>query len=144
MEIFLKKEIKFQWNEECQEGLDNWKYKLVTTPILIFSYWKKEFHVHVHVSSIDLGIVLAHPVEGYIYQPISFARKNFSTIKQNYAMTKCEGLPMVYELQKSRHYLLGSHFKMYIENYTLIHLINKPLLGGENMQMAIIFSRISI
>jgi hypothetical protein len=37
---------------------------------------------------------------------------------------------MVYSLQKFRHYLLGSHFKLYIDHSTLIYLVNKSVLGG--------------
>jgi hypothetical protein len=40
-------------------SLDTLNRKLVTTSILIFPYWKNEFHFQVDVSSIDLGIVLA-------------------------------------------------------------------------------------
>ena len=36
MEKLLKKEAKFQWNEDCQKGLDTLKQKLVTAPILVF------------------------------------------------------------------------------------------------------------
>jgi hypothetical protein len=61
MEKFLKKENMFQWSEECQEGLDTLKQKLVTVSILIFPNWKKEFQVHMDVSSITLGVVLDQP-----------------------------------------------------------------------------------
>jgi len=37
---------------------------------------------------------------------------------------------MVYALQKFRHYLLGSHFKMYTDHSALKYLVNKPVLGG--------------
>jgi hypothetical protein len=46
-------------------------------------------------------------------------------------MTKREGLEMVYALQKFKHYLLGSHFKMYTDHSVLRYLVNKPVLGGE-------------
>ena len=36
MEKLLKKDIKFLWNEECQQSLYTLKEKLVTTPIFIF------------------------------------------------------------------------------------------------------------
>jgi hypothetical protein len=61
MEKLLKKEAKFQWNEDCRKGLDTLKKKLVSAPILIFPYWKKEFQVHVDASSIALGTVLSQP-----------------------------------------------------------------------------------
>jgi len=37
---------------------------------------------------------------------------------------------MVHELQKFRHYLLGSYFKMFIDHSYLKYLINKLVLGG--------------
>jgi hypothetical protein len=88
MEKLLKKEAKFQWNEDCQKGLDTLKKKLVTAPILIFPYWKKEFHVHVDASSIDLGAVLSHPGEGELDHPIAFARRKLSTTEKNYTTTE--------------------------------------------------------
>jgi hypothetical protein len=88
MEKLLKKEAKFQWNEDCQKGLDTLNKKLVTTPILIFPYWKKEFHVHVDVSSIALGTVLSQPGEGDIDHPISFASRKLSITEKNYTTTE--------------------------------------------------------
>jgi hypothetical protein len=34
---------------------------------------------------------------------------------------------MVYALQKFRHYLLGNHFKMFIDHSALKYLVNKPV-----------------
>jgi hypothetical protein len=42
-------------------SFDTLKQKMVTAPILVFPYWSKEFHVHVDVSSISLGAMLAQP-----------------------------------------------------------------------------------
>ena len=55
----MKKDIKFQWNDQCQESLDVLKNNMVTTPILVFLEWKKEINVHVDASFVALGIVLA-------------------------------------------------------------------------------------
>jgi hypothetical protein len=129
LENLLKKEVKFQWNEECQKSLDTLKQKLVTASILIFPDWK-EFHVHVDVSSVALGVVIAQPGEGYLDHSIAFASRKLSTTKHNYTTTEREGLAMVYALQKFRHYLLGSHFKMYTDHSALRYLVNKPVLGG--------------
>jgi hypothetical protein len=41
MEKLLKKDIKYQWNEECQQSLDILKEKMVTAPILVFPDWLK-------------------------------------------------------------------------------------------------------
>ena len=115
MEKKLKKDIKFEWTPECQESLDILKEKMVTAPILVFPDWSKDFHVHVDASSIALGIVLAQ-LEGNIDHPIAFAGRKLSTAEKNYTTTEREGLAMVYALQKFRHYLLGSHFKMFTDH----------------------------
>jgi len=135
----LKKEVKFQWNEHCQQSLHTLKQKLVIAPILVFLDWKKDFHVHVDESSIMLGIVLAHLGEGYLDNPISFSSRRLSTTENNYTTIEREGLAMVYALQKFRNYLLGSHFNMYTNHYALRYLINNPMLEEENMQMVVIF-----
>jgi hypothetical protein len=103
---------------------------MVTTPILSFPDWTKEFHVHVDASSIALGEVLAQPGEGDIDHPIHFASRKLSESEQNYNTTKMEGLAMVYALQKFRHYLLGQHFKMFTDHSALKYLVNKLVFGG--------------
>jgi hypothetical protein len=54
---------------------------------------------------------------------LSIAENNYTTIER-------EGLAMVYALQKFRHYLLKSHFKLYTNHSALRSLMNKPVLGG--------------
>lgn len=46
---------------------------------------------------------------------------------------------MVYTLQKFRHYLLGEHFKMYTDHFTLKHLVNKPMLRGKISKWLLLF-----
>jgi hypothetical protein len=103
---------------------------MVTAPILGFPDWTKEFHVHVDASSIALGAVLAQPGGGYIDHLLSFASRKLSIAEINYTTTELEGLAMVYALYKFHHYLLGGHFKMFIDHSTLKYLVKKPMLGG--------------
>ena len=97
---------------------------------LVFPYWKKDFHVHVDVTSIVLNMVLTQTCEGSINHPISFAIKKLLTAEKNCTTKKWEDLPMVYALHKFIHYLLGGHFKMYTDHSALKYLVNKLVLGG--------------
>jgi hypothetical protein len=115
---------------------------MVIVSILVFPDWRKEFHVHVDASSIALGVVLAQLGEGEINHPLDFSSRKLSTTEINYTTTMREGLAMVYVLQKFCHYLLGGHFKMFTDHSALKYLVNKPVLGGENMHMASVVSRI--
>jgi hypothetical protein len=103
---------------------------MATVPILVFPNWTKEFHVHVDASSIALGVVLAQPNKGDIDHPLAFSSRKLSTTDINYTTIKREGLAMVYALQIFCHYLLGGHFKMFIDHSTLKYLVNKLVLGG--------------
>jgi len=58
MEKLLKKDATFCWNDECKKSMDILKENMVTTLILVFLDRKKEFHVHVDMSCIALGVVL--------------------------------------------------------------------------------------
>ena len=108
-------------------------------PILVFPDWNKEFHVHVNTSSIVMGVVLMQPGEGNMDHPIAYASRKLSFAKRNYTMTKREVLALVYALQKFRHYLLGRHFKMFIDHSALQYLVNKPVLGGKIYQRLLLF-----
>jgi hypothetical protein len=93
----------------------------------------------VDASSIALGAVLAQPGEGELDHRLCFASRKLSTAEKNYTMTEREGLEMVYALQKFRHYLLGSHFKMYTDHSALRYLVNKPVLGGRICRWLLLF-----
>jgi hypothetical protein len=112
---------------------------MVTAPILVFPDWSKEFHVHVDASSIALGVVLAQPGVGDIDHPLSFSRRKLLTAKINYTTTEREGLAMVYALQKFHHYLLGGHFKMFIDHSTLKYLVKRIVLGGRICKWLLLF-----
>jgi hypothetical protein len=46
---------------------------------------------------------------------------------------------MAYALHKFRHYLLGKHFKMFINHSTLRYLVKKPVLGGRIYRWMFLF-----
>jgi hypothetical protein len=119
--------------------LDTLKEKMVTTPILVFPYCEKTFHLHVDASSITLGAILENPGTGELDHPTEFSRKKLSESEQNYNTTEREGLAMVYALQKFRHYLLGKHLKMFTYHSALKYLVNKPVLGGRICRWLLLF-----
>jgi hypothetical protein len=139
MKKFLRKNNKFQWNEDFQRGLDTLKEKMVTTPILVFQDWEKTFHVHVDASTIAIGSTMAHPGAGELDHPIAFARRKFSESEHNYNTIEREGLAMVYALHKFRHYSLGKHFNMFTNHSALIYLVNKLVLGGRICILLLLF-----
>lgn len=60
-------------------------------------------------------------------------------MENNYSTTEREGLAMVYVLQKFRHYLLGTQFKMYIYHSMLKYLVKKLVFGGTIYRWLLLF-----
>ena len=83
MEKLLRKDIKYQWNDECQHGLDTLKENMVTAPILVFPDWENTFHVHVDTSTITLGAILAHLGAGNLDHPVAFMSRKLSESEHN-------------------------------------------------------------
>ena len=61
MEKFLKKDVSFFWDDECQKSFELLKENMVSAPILIFPDWEKVFHIHVNASGIALMDILTQP-----------------------------------------------------------------------------------
>jgi hypothetical protein len=78
MEKMLRKDTKFQWNDECQHGLDTLKENMVTVLILVFPDWERTFDVHVDTSMIALGAILVQPGARDLSHSISFASRKLS------------------------------------------------------------------
>jgi hypothetical protein len=112
---------------------------MVTTPILVFPYWENTFHVHVDVSSIALGDILAQPRARDLGHTIAFASRKLSDSKKNYNTTERDGLEMMYALQKFRHYLLGKHFKMLTYHSSIKYIVKNPVLRERIYRWLLLF-----
>jgi hypothetical protein len=119
--------------------LDTLKEKMVTSPILVFPYWEKSFHVHVDASTIALGDILVQLGARDLDHPIAFASRKLSDSEHKYNTIEREGLAMMYALQNFRHYLLGKHFNMFTDHSALNYLVNKPMLGGRICRWLLMF-----
>ena len=54
---------------------------MVSTAILVFLDWNKEFHMHVDSSSIALGVMLASLGEGDLDHLIAYASRKLSFVE---------------------------------------------------------------
>jgi hypothetical protein len=143
LENLLKKAEMFQWTPECDKSFETLKEKIITTLILIFPNQENEFHIHVDALGIFLGAILTQPGDGAMDHPIYFVSRKLSQEKHNYTTTEREGLAMIYDLQKFRHYLLGSHFKFFTDHSALKYLVNKPMLEGTICRWLLLFQEFS-
>ena len=58
MTELLKKEVKFVWDDKCEEAFQTLKARLTTAPVLAISDSTKSFDVYCDASGMGLGCVL--------------------------------------------------------------------------------------
>ena len=92
---------------------------MVSSPIMVFFDWRKEFCMHFYASYIMLGVLLAQLGEGYVDHPIAFASRKLSATEKNYTTSGREGISMVYSLHNCYHYLLGGTFQDVYEPFCI-------------------------
>ncbi len=79
-------------------------------PILIAPRWDLEFHVHIDVSNLMVGVMLAQNPIRKCNQFIAYMFQLLNNVKKNYTTIEREALAMVYALHKYCHYLFGNKF----------------------------------
>ncbi len=79
-----RKTKTFLWMEECQKAQELIKHKYIEAPILISPNWQVEFHVHINVSLLIVGVMLFQNVIRKSDQPIVYACRLLNITKQNY------------------------------------------------------------
>jgi hypothetical protein len=70
-----KKVIKFEWTQECQDGLNVLKEKVISFPCLLPPNWHKPFHVYCDALEVAIDSALCQLDENGKYHPIAFANK---------------------------------------------------------------------
>lgn len=80
---------------------------LTTAPIMIAPNWDLPFELMCDASDFALGVVLGQRFECW-FQPIYYARKTLSLVRENYTTTEKELLVVVYAFDKFCPYLILS------------------------------------
>jgi hypothetical protein len=90
-----KKDKIWDWNQQCQESLEDLKNKLCNTPVLAYPDFKLPFILTTDASSVGLGAVLSQ-VQGGIERPNSFASGQFNKAEISYAASELEALTVIW------------------------------------------------
>ena len=111
MTKLLKKDTKFNWTEECEASFQELKKRLVTAPVLILPYIRKDFQVYCDASHQGLGDVLMQ--EGRV---VSYASRQLQPHELNYATHHLELAAIVHALKTWRHFLIGNRCDVYTDH----------------------------
>lgn len=118
----LKKDVKFKWNQECQEAFEKLIRGVNEDAALAFPDYEKQFHLTTDASKVGIGAVLSQEDEKGQQRPISFISRKLNQAESNYSTTEQEYLAIVWAIGQLRHYLVGKQFIVYTDHKSLLYL----------------------
>lgn len=136
----VRKDIIFNWNEECQVAFEELKKSLTSQPVLRQPDLEKEFLLYTDASNYAIGAVLSQKDEENREYVISYASRLLKGAEVHYGISEKEALGIVWSVKYFRHYLYGKHFKIITDHSALKYIMNIQDANGKLARWAIYLS----
>ena len=121
-----RKDIKWDWNEDCQVAFEQLKRKLLTSPILEYPDFEADFVLETDASIQGLGAILSQPKQDDKLHPLAYASRSLSNPERNYSITELETLGVVWAIQHFRAYLYGHNVTVFTDHSAVKAILDKP------------------
>jgi hypothetical protein len=121
MTSLLKKNVKFQINDEFQKSFETCKSLLINAPLLQYPDFTKSFILTTDASNVALGAVLSQGNIG-TDKPIAYASRTLNNAESRYSAIEKELLAVIWAVKHFRPYLYGRKFTIYTDHRPLAWL----------------------
>ena len=115
----LRKDVKFEWTEECNQAFLTLKKALITAPVLAFAQFDKPFILAVDASDESIGFVLSQLDSEGKEHPIAYGGRALRNEELRWHITDKEGLALVEAVRQFRPYLASMPFTVYTDNMSV-------------------------
>ena len=120
MTRLTRKEVKFEWDDRCEEAFQELKKRLTSAPILIVPDRGQGYIVYCDASRAGLGYMLMQ--SGRV---VAYGSRQLKNHKQNYPTHDMELAAVVFTLKIWRHYLYGEEFEVYSDHKSLKYIFTQ-------------------
>ena len=117
-----RKNVPFDWNEECQKAFQSLKQELISNRFLTYFNPILPLIVSCDASPVGLGAVLAHKIPSGEEKPIAYASRTLSNSERNYSQIDIESPAIIFAV---KHF----HFFLYGKDRFTIYMDHKPLIS---------------
>lgn len=125
----LKMDALWEWGVEQTQAVDKLKHELLHNALLTIFDPNLPTILYTDASRDGIGCILTQITENG-EKPIHFYSRQTSNEEKKYHSFELEFLAIVVGLQKFRHYLLGSTFKIYTDCNAVKYTINKQEINS--------------
>jgi ribonuclease HI len=120
MTELLKKEVKFRWDDKCNEAFHTLRKLLTTAPVLAQPDNTQPFDVYYDASGTGLGCVLMQ--NNWV---IAYASRALRNHEQNYPTHDLELAAVIQALKIWRHHLMGAKYNIYTDHKRLKYIFTQ-------------------
>jgi hypothetical protein len=124
MTELLKKEVKFYWDDKCEEAFHTLRKLLTTAPVLAQPDSTQPFDVYCDASETRLGCVLMQN-----NRVIAYASRALRNHEQNYPTHDLELAAVIHTLKIWRHHLTGAKCNIYTDHKSLKYIFTQADLN---------------
>ena len=118
----LRKNVKFNWDDKCEESFTKIKNYLCNEPCLAIFCPSKETVIHTDASGEGLGAVLKQKQLDGSFKPVAYFSKKLNETQKLRKATFLECLAIKEALMYWRHRLLGLNFTVFTDHQPLAGL----------------------
>ncbi|XP_070664585.1 uncharacterized protein [Malus domestica] len=115
-----RKDVKFDWDENCEQSFQQLKYCLTHAPVLVLPDDSGNFEIYSDASLNGLGCVLMQH-----NRVIAYASRQLKIHERNYPTHDLELAAIVFPLKIWRHYLYGKKCKIFTDHKKLQYLFTQ-------------------
>ena len=120
MKRLTRKEVKFDWDDRCEEAFQELKRRLTSAPILIVPDRGQGYIMYCDASRAGLECVLMQ--SGRV---VAYGSRQLKNHEQNYPTHDMELATVVFALKIWRHYLYGEEFEVHSEYKSLKYIFTQ-------------------
>ena len=124
MTRLTRKEVKFEWNDQCEKTFQELKRRLTSAPILIVLERGQVYTVYCDASKDGLGCVLMQ--SGRV---VAYGSRQLKNHERNYPTHDMELAAIVFALKIWRHYLYGEQFEVFSYHKSLKYIFTQQNLN---------------
>jgi hypothetical protein len=124
MTELLRKEIKFHWDDKCEEAFHTLRKLLTSAPVLALPDNTQPFDVYCDASGNGLGCVLMQS-----NRVIAYVSRALQNHEQNYPTHDLELAAVIHALKIWGHHLMGAKCNIYTDHKSLKYIFTQADLN---------------
>lgn len=125
----LLKKDGFLWTSEAQGAFEELKQKMITILVLALPDFTKTFVIETDASGRGLGVVLMQD-----NRPIAFLSQSLSERGRSKSAYERKLIAIVLATKKWRHYILGRHFIVRTDQWSLQFLLEQQVMNEDQQR----------